>query len=50
MTSIGIGTGNLDLNLSFISLTMKTTTMMTREMTTSQTLVEAILLKMISRV
>lgn len=50
ITSMGMGTGNLDLNLSFSSFTMKITTMMTKEITTSQTLVEPILLKMIPRV
>lgn len=50
ITSMGIGTGSLDLNLSFSSFTMNTTTMITREITMSHTLLEVILLKMISRV
>lgn len=50
ITSIGMGTGSLDLNLSFSSLTMNTTTMMTKDVTTSQMLVDVILLKIISRV
>lgn len=50
ITSMGMGTGSLDLNLSFSSFTMNTTTMINKEITTSHTLVEVILLKMISRV
>lgn len=50
ITSMGMGTGSLDLNLSFISFTMNTTPMITKEMTRSQIFVEVILLKTISRV
>lgn len=50
ITSIGMGTGSLDLNLSFNSFTMNTTTMMTTDITTSHLLLVVILLKIISRV
>lgn len=50
ITSMGIGTGSLDLNLSLISFTMKTTTIITTDITKSQRLVWVILLKMISKV
>lgn len=50
ITSIGMGTGSLDLNLSFNSFTMNTTTMITTDITKSHLLVVVILLKIISRV
>lgn len=50
ITSMGMGTGSLDLNLSFSSFTMNTTIKITKEITTSHTLLEVILLKTISRV
>lgn len=45
-----MGTGSLDLNLSFSSFTMNTTTMITMDITRSQMLVEVIFSKITSRV
>jgi len=42
ITSMGMGTGNLALYLSFSSFTMNTTTMITIDITRSQMLVEVI--------
>lgn len=50
ITSIGIGTGNLALYLSFSSFTIKTTNMITMDMTRSQMLVLVIWPKTSSRV
>lgn len=50
MTSMGIGTGSFDLYLTLISFTMNTTTMITKAITMSHTLLEVILRNMISRV
>jgi len=50
MTSMGTGTGSLERKRSLSSFTANTTPMMTSEMTTSHTLVEAMSRKMISRV
>lgn len=50
ITSMGIGTGSLALYLSFSSLAMNTTTMITMDITRSQMLVEVIWTKIFSRV
>lgn len=50
ITSMGMGTGSLALNLSFTSFTMNTITMITMDITRSQILVEVIWTKIFSRV
>lgn len=50
ITSMGIGTGSLDLNLSLSSFTMNTTTMITSAITMSHTLLLVICVNMLSRV
>lgn len=50
MTSMGMGTGNFDLNLSLISFTPNTITITIIEVTRSWILVEVIWVNMLSRV
>ena len=50
MTSMGMGTGSLALNLSLTSFTMNTTTMITKDVTRSQMFVFVIWTKIFSRV
>ena len=50
MTSMGMGTGSLALNLSLTSFTINTTTMITKDVTRSQMLVFVIWTKIFSRV